>query len=41
LRHFCVAIIFGVLFFLLQGPLKKKFVPRTPSESCKVYRWNN
>ena len=23
LRHFCVAIIFDVLFFGLQGPLKK------------------
>jgi hypothetical protein len=23
LRHFCVAIIFDILFFLLQGPLKK------------------
>ncbi len=23
LRHFCVAIIFDVLFFWLQGPLKK------------------
>jgi hypothetical protein len=40
LRHFCVAIVFDVLFFLLQGPLKK-FVPRTPSETCNVNRWNN
>ncbi len=21
--------------------LKKKFVPRTPSETCNIYRWNN
>jgi hypothetical protein len=30
LRHFCVAIIFDVLFFELQGPLKKKNLSLEP-----------
>jgi hypothetical protein len=25
---------------LTSGPIKKKIVPRTPSETCNVYRWN-
>jgi hypothetical protein len=42
LRHFSVAIIFDVLFFLLQGPFEKYIVPRTPYETCNVcsYRSN-